>query len=77
MALNWSDWEKEVLTNLLWLSNTHVCGKSTFLVWFFQAQWVDQVGIALDHSKDSKEKVQGNLKMAQFWENEEILLSYQ
>jgi hypothetical protein len=46
------------------------------LVPFFQAQWADQVWVALDHSKDSEEQVQGRLQLAQFWENEEILETY-
>ena len=76
-ALNRRDTAKKELTELVQLVNPNICGDIKYLVSFFWSQWADQVRVGFDHSKESKEYVEGQKKLVEFWENEEILENYQ
>jgi hypothetical protein len=76
-ALNQRDAAKEVLTDLGQLVNPNIHGDKKYSVSFFQAQWADQVWVGLDHSEESKEQIEGKKKLAEFWQNEEIMEKYQ
>jgi hypothetical protein len=62
---------------LVQLVNPNVPGENKYLVNFFRTQWADQVRVGLDHSEESKEQIEGQKKLAEFWQNEEIMESYQ
>jgi cellulose biosynthesis protein BcsQ len=76
-ALNRRDTAKKELTELVQLVNPNIRGDVKYSVSFFRSQWADQVRVGLDHSEESEEYVEGQKKLAEFWENEEILENYQ
>jgi hypothetical protein len=62
---------------LVQLVNPKVPGENKYSVNFFQTQWANQVQVGLDHSEESEEQIEGQKKLAEFWQNEEIMESYQ
>ncbi|KAA1106265.1 hypothetical protein PGT21_032211 [Puccinia graminis f. sp. tritici] len=71
-ALVRRDAEKDVITHLLQMRNPHGNSNQNYTIDFFRAQWDDQVRVGLTQ-EDFDEA--GNQKLAEFYENEEVLQS--
>jgi len=74
-ALNRRDTAKDELIQLTKLANPHMRHSVNYSVEFFRTQWEDQVRVGLE-SGDSEAQELQKKKLAEFFENEEVLESY-